>query len=471
MALISLEFLAFATLVLGVYYLLPGKLQNPFLLLASYAFYLTWDWQYAVILLAITGVNFFWGLWLEKTERQKCAPLLRAGVILNLLVFGIFLFAKFYNQPLTGLLASLGAKNLVVNILLPVGFSYYILECISYLTDIHHRLVKATPDFLEFALYLAYFPKLLSGPIERARSFLPQLREAKTITAETFQRSVHLILVGVVRSVVLGGLCSLFFPTNAFTDPLSYSSTELVLAVALIGFTIYNLFAGYSNVARGVSLLFGIDLNRNFAQPFFAKDFSDFWMRWHNSLSMWLRDYIYLPVSRALLRRNLKQTNLENLVLPPLVTLLASGIWHGASPNLLVWGLVMGVYVIAENVLNLFRRAAPAKPTRPWRRVLASVVVSGLAILSAIPFQFNLPTGKIIVYGIIKRVEFSPPDLVPLLIIAASLLLDWIHYHYQDEFVFLRCRRGVRIALVPLACFAILVVSNLLTVPTTFIYP
>lgn len=470
MEIISLDFAFFVLISLLIFYLLPGKLQNLFLLLASYYFYSTWSLSYVVILLGITVFNFFYAQWLQNSVGSRRKIVLWVGVGLNLVVLFLYLFGNLPSANLANLVEQYGA-SFEAKFILPIGLSYYILECISNLFDIRLKIAKPSKNFIDFALYLVYFPKLISGPIERARKFLPQLSAKKVIDNEIFARSTMLIVVGLTQTVILGGALTVLYPANVMDTPQDYTSPELIMGLLVFMFYLYNQFAGYTKIVRGISGLFGIELSRNFAYPFFSKDFSDFWNRWHISLSQWLRDYIYLPLSRAFLRRNPSRSNKANLILPPLATMLASGMWHGASWNLLLWGALNGFYVIMENLLNLYRPASPKAQKPIWRQILSSIVVIGLATLAVIPFRLDLATSKVFLYRLAFAWEWQLPDLRPLIILALSLILDWLQYRHNDEFIFLKWPHWRQALIGALAALAIIIVYNLQNAPATFIYP
>jgi len=189
--------------------------------------------------------------------------------------------------------------------------------------------VPAEPDVVHFALYLAYFPKLLAGPIERARSFLPRLTAAGDVTNDVLARSATLIVIGIGRKLLIADPLFSRIPAEVTVDPLQYPAPRLLVWLVAYAFALYNDFAGYTDIVRGVSGLFGIELSRNFAAPFFSRNFTELWTRWHITLSSWLRDYIYFPLSRALVRRNPNATHFVTLFVPPMVTMLVSGLWHG----------------------------------------------------------------------------------------------------------------------------------------------
>lgn len=466
MPLISLKFALFVLACLCIYYLLPGKLQNPFLLLASYYFYASWSWPFSLILLALTVFNFFYAQHLQRCQTHK-RPILWLGVAANV---GIFLFFLL-GSGLGSLIRRFGFANFEVGVLLPLGFGYHVLESISYLVDISLRLGKPTTNFVDFALYLAYFPKLVSGPIERARKFLPQLSGKRVVDNQALARSLMLILIGLVRSTVLAGMITVLIPAAALQSPLEHTGFQLMVGLFGFAFYLYNQFAGYTDLVRGVSGLFGIELTRNFAQPFFSQDFSDFWRRWHISLSQWLRDYIYMPMSRALLRRNPSRSNKANLILPPLATMFASGLWHGGSPNLLAWGLLNGLYIVIENFVNLFRPSAPNAKRPAWRAVLGSLVLLGLALFAAIPFKLTLGYSRLLLGQVLFAWGWQMPDLRVPVVMLASLVLDWLQFRRNDEFVFLGWPRSLQALAAVLAFFAVVIVYQLQNAPATFVYP
>ncbi|MDH5508635.1 MAG: hypothetical protein OEZ02_15540, partial [Anaerolineae bacterium] len=254
MEIISLEFMYFVLAALAVYYVLPGKLQNAFLLIASYYFYVLWSWKYAVVLVVLTIFNYTYAH-LIKGDRKRKQVMLQIGVGVNLLVFGVMLFGYKLEPGLNQILSNLGKPGWVVHILVPLGFSYAVLECISYLVDVNRKLLPAHRNLVDFGLYLVYFPKMISGPIARAKTFLPMLQEAKSIDNQIVTRSIGLVLTGLLRSIVFAGMLAMLSP-DVYSDPERYSNTQLALDMLAFGFILYNQFAGYTNIVRGVSGLF-----------------------------------------------------------------------------------------------------------------------------------------------------------------------------------------------------------------------
>ncbi|MCE7904792.1 MAG: MBOAT family protein [Anaerolineae bacterium CFX3] len=469
MTILSAKFLVFVLVALAIYYILPRRLQNPFLLIASYYYYSTWLRWYPLLLLAQTAVVFGLGHWLYRSVKSK-RVILWLGILFNVGILLGFLVGGTYLKGVLEINAS-NARTILPLLVLPVGASYYALNGISYLIDINLKLSKPTSNFVDFALYLAWFPKLISGPLERARKFLPQLAEKRTVDDEALASSLTLILVGLFRASLLGGLLTLFLPAIPLQDPASHGALVLLWALVTYMFYLYNQFAGYTDIARGVSGLFGIQLSRNFNAPFFSKDVSDFWTRWHISLSQWLRDYIYMPVSRAFLRKNPSRANIPNLIVPPLVTMLISGLWHGADWNHLVWGALMGLLIMFENIRMLSRPAQAEASIPLWRRILSRSWLILLMAASTVPFVLDLKQTYVFFARIVKGWDGVMFDLRPAAPVILSLLVDWFQQRGKDELVFRKWpfwAQAILLALIPLA---VIVITKLQSAPPVFVYP
>lgn len=474
MAILSLKFLVFVLVTLAVYYLAgyfraPRILQNLSLLAASYYYYYTWFQWYPLLLFALTAINFGLGHWLFKSARGKRA-VLWLGVFVNVGLMLWFLVGGKYLQG-TLEITSANALDIMPLLILPIGMSYYALNSISYFIDINLRLSKPTTNFVDFALYLAWFPKLISGPLERARKFLPQLAEQRTVDNETIASSLTLILVGLFRTAILGGILTLLRPAVPMSAPAAYGTLVLLWALVTYMFYLYNQFAGYTDIVRGVSGLFGIQLTRNFNTPFFSKDFSDFWQRWHISLSQWLRDYIYMPTSRAFLRRNPSRTNIPNLIVPPLVTMLISGLWHKADLNHVVWGALMGLFILIENVRMLFRPAKAEAQIPLWRRISSKVWLGALMAAATVPFLLDLTQTRIFFRQVVKNWDGVMFDPRPLAVIALSLLVDWFQHRSGDEFIFRKWPVWLQAVLMAAIPLAVMVIDQLQSAPPVFVYP
>ena len=420
---VSLDFFIFTTITLVIYHVLAPRAQVIWLLVVSCFFYATWSISHLAVLFFFAILNFSLARQIEKTRSQT---LFTAGLILNL---GSFFSIKLLAGPYGGRLLDALNQSAWEAIILPVGFSFYSLQLISYLTDVYRGQIKSTDDFVHFVLYLVYFPKILSGPIERAKIFLPQLQKDRRVDNDAIEQGIYLIILGLLRKIVIADHLSRLRPANIFSQPESYTPLERMIWVIIYAFILYNDFAGYTSIIRGISCFFGIHLSPNFRQPFFSASFSNFWTRWHISLSEWLRDYIFYPARRWLMPLRI---NWLAVVVPPLATMLFSGFWHGASLALLFWGFLHGLYLIFEQILhqmNLF-------PKKVSSSQLYKISVFVLITLAWIPF--NTPSvrsaGRYFV-GLFKPYSgsfdhFILPDLI--LLIFLSLWLDWQEGRHND---------------------------------------
>ena len=427
MQIISPQFLLFAAITLAVYYLLERKAQNLWLLLASFFFYLTLRWEYALILFIVALLNYFIG------KRAASRAWLLAGLGIDVASFAAL---KLFSGPYGTRLLGFTGQHELLSLLLPVGYSFYILQAVSYLIDIHRGQTKPAQTFIDLALYLAYFPKLLAGPIERPGRFLPRLEADRRVDSAAVARSAGLILVGILRKVVIADRINALIPATVFSDPAAFTSLEKLAWFLVFTFGLYNDFQGYSTIARGLSGLFGIELELNFRQPFFARSFSDFWTRWHISLSFWLRDYIFFPARRWLMQRRWPQK--LTVILPPLLTMLASGFWHGAHAAMLVWGGLHGLYLVSEQLLKSKKPGS----SNPLRNALSILIVFTLTTLAWIPFAASSLRAALEYFAGLfaftaQVTSFIPaPDLVAAT--ALTLWLDWQESRHASESFFLK---------------------------------
>jgi len=420
MQIISVQFLALSIITLAVYYLLARKAQNIWLLLVSYFFYATFGRQYALVLFAVTIINFFIGRLV--TSRAWLA----LGIGLNL---SSFLALKLLSGPYGPRLLPNSVD--VLTLLLPIGFSFYILQAISYLVDVHNKTAEPSDSLVDFALYLGYFPKLLSGPIERSADFLSKLQTSRHVDASTLARGLGLILLGLVRKVILSDRLSSFLPPTVFSEPSAFSALEKLIWLLVFTFSLYNDFAGYTSIVRGLSALMGIELSPNFRQPFFANSFSDFWTRWHISLSFWLRDYIFFPARRWLMQK--RSPRQLAVILPPLITMFASGFWHGAYVSVMVWGGLQGLLLIAEQWFG------SSHQTSRIRNVFSALAVFSIFTLTLIPFAASSLRAAIEYFTGLFAFTAQITSYIPLPdLMAAGIISLWIDWqesrHAADAF-------------------------------------
>lgn len=357
----SYTFALFLPVVLAVYYVLGRRRQNLWLLAASYFFYGCWDYRFLSLILISTLVDFVAGTGIHRSAspggRKRWLAL---SVCVNLGILGFFKYFGFFAGSTAAMfrLAGIEASTVTLNFVLPVGISFYTFQTMSYTIDIYRSKMKPTGDLITFALYVAYFPQLVAGPIERAVRLLPQLQRPRRVTADGLSSGSVLILIGLFKKLVLADSVA-GTVDGVFASPDGVSSAVLLRAAYLFAIQIYCDFSGYSDIARGTSRLFGIELIENFHQPYFSTNITEFWRRWHVSLSSWLRDYLYIPLGGN--RRGSGRTY-ANL----LTTMFLGGLWHGANWTFVIWGLIHGVYLAAHKlILGRGKEVRGLLPERP----------------------------------------------------------------------------------------------------------
>ena len=346
----TFTFALFFVVVLTVGWLMPGRRAwwKLFMLAASYFFYGYWDMRFVGLIAASTVVNQAAATWLDHLRRPGARrAVVSTAVAANLASLGFFKYAGFFVDSAESALEGLGvAADLpLLNIILPVGISFFTFQAISYVLDVHRGATEPAKP-LDFAVYLAFFPQLVAGPIVRAHELIPQLNEPRTLRHTDFTRGVVLIAAGLFKKMVVATYLAEALVDDVFAFPDRFSSLEVLLGVYGYAVQIYADFSGYTDIAIGVALLLGIRLPDNFNQPYRAATIQDFWRRWHMSLSRWLRDYLYIPLggNRGGARR--RDRNL-------LLTMLLGGLWHGAAWTFVLWGIFHGLGLLVERRMGL----------------------------------------------------------------------------------------------------------------------
>lgn len=479
MPITSTDFAVFASLVLGLYFLVPARWQNRVLLAASVIFLAAWRLEFAIILPALAVANFHIGRRIVAGNPRK-KWWLRGGIALNLAALLFFKYAGFYVQDFERLLGDVGIATEAGTwrILLPIGLSFFAVQAISYLLDLNQKLLEPEQKLIHFALYMLYFPRMVSGPIERAREFLPRIAEPRPFFDETvLSRAFLLIMVGLVRKIAIADVLLTITPTDVFSHPSRYLAPELFIWLLAYAFTIYNDFAGYTSIVRGVSLLFGIELSRNFDTPYLARNFTEFWNRWHMTLSFWLRDYIFTPLTRALLRRKYKSRHPLTLIAPPLVTMIVSALWHDIAAGMLLWGLLHGLFQVVERLRGLVIRTKAPDSYPAWRQVASMGVVFTLAVLAWVPFRTDIPATLDYWTGLVNLSQWAgfadwSNYLYGLIValIGVSFCLD-LPVYFKGELFFAKPRPIVKAVLINAAVFLIIFgVAAQGEAPPPFIY-
>ncbi|KAA6340723.1 Peptidoglycan O-acetyltransferase [termite gut metagenome] len=335
----SIEFLLFLPIVFALYWFVFKRLnqQNLFVVVASYFFYGWWDWRFLVLIAFTSFCSYYSGILLEKAEskRTKQKWISASNIVLNLLILGTFKYFNFFTDSFAALFQSFGYKmdTVTLDILLPVGISFYTFQALSYTIDVYQHKIKPTRDPVAFFAFISFFPQLVAGPIERATNLLPQFQRKRAFDYAKAVDGMRQMLWGFFKKMVVADNCATVV-NDIWRGYQGESGGQLLLVAVLFTFQIYGDFSGYSDIAIGCARLLGIEIKRNFNFPYFSRDIAEFWRRWHISLTTWFRDYIYIPLGGS---RVGKWKSFRNTM----VIFLVSGFWHGANWTFIVWERIM----------------------------------------------------------------------------------------------------------------------------------
>jgi alginate O-acetyltransferase complex protein AlgI len=349
----SIDFAIFLPVVFILYWFIANKSirkQNLLLLAASYFFYACWDWRFLFLLIFSTLLDYFTGLKMSAattTAKRKTWFWLSVGI--NLGFLGVFKYYNFFAASFAEALAQLGFKinPWTLQVILPVGISFYTFHGLSYVIDIYKKRIEAERNYIDYAVFVSFFPLLVAGPIERATHLLPQIKTKRVFDYTKAVDGLRQILWGLFKKMVIADQAATY-ANMIFNHPADYSGSTLVLGAVFFTFQIYGDFSGYSDIALGTAKLFGIDLLRNFAFPYFSRDIAEFWRRWHISLSTWFRDYLYIPLGGSKGGNWMKIRN-------TFIIFLVSGFWHGANWTFIVWGCLNALYIMPSIIFNTNR--------------------------------------------------------------------------------------------------------------------
>ena len=341
----SIEFLIFFPLVFAMYWMLRNSVykQNILLLISSYVFYGWWDWRFLSLIVYSSFIDYMTGLKIESSSSQKHKKQwLLLSLISNLGLLAVFKYYNFFADSFAQAMSSVGweVNDLTLNIILPVGISFYTFQTLSYTIDVYREHLKPTKDIVAFFTYVSLFPQLVAGPIERASNLIPQIKNKRVFKSSQFNAGIFQIIVGLFRKIVIADNLAIYVDT-VYGNPELHNGSTLLLATIFYAFQIYYDFSGYSDIAIGSAKLLGFNFNQNFNFPYFSKSITEFWRRWHISLSSWLKDYLYISLGGN--RKGIKITY-RNL----LITMLLGGLWHGSSWNFVIWGAIHGTALAIE---------------------------------------------------------------------------------------------------------------------------
>jgi D-alanyl-lipoteichoic acid acyltransferase DltB (MBOAT superfamily) len=432
----SIDFALFLPIVFLLYWFGAKqnlKFQNILIVLASYLFYGWWDWRFLSLILFSTLVDYSIGLQLKKEDSHtKRKLLLWISILVNI---GYLAFFKYYNFFLYNFIraftlfgAEIQANSL--DIILPVGISFYTFQTLSYTIDVYKRKLEPTKDFIVFSAFVSFFPQLVAGPIERATHLLPQFYTKRTFDYSKAVDGMRQILWGLFKKIVIADNCAQYADL-IFNNSSDYSGSTLVLGALFFTFQIYGDFSGYSDIAIGTSRLFGFDLMQNFNFPYFSRDIAEFWRRWHISLSTWFRDYLYIPLGGS---RGSRWSKVRNIF----IIFIVSGFWHGARWTFIIWGALNAIYFLALFLTNSNRNnigtVAQGKYLPSIKEFLSMSLTFILTIFAWIFFRAeSLTHARQYIRGVFHTSLFSIPEVLPIPIILFITLFMLIEWLYRDK--------------------------------------
>jgi D-alanyl-lipoteichoic acid acyltransferase DltB (MBOAT superfamily) len=385
----SFEFIIFLPAVFLLYWFVFKKLnmQNVFVIAASYLFYGWWDWRF-LLLIALTSLcSYLSGIGIERHEgnRKLQKQISALNIVLNLLILCCFKYFNFFSGNLILLFKTFGYEldGVTLNVLLPVGISFYTFQALSYTIDVYWHKLKATHDPVAFFAFISFFPQLVAGPIERATNLLPQFSRPRTFNYNLAVDGMRQMLWGFFKKIVIADNCALF-ANGVFENYDTMNGSALFMGAFFFTIQIYCDFSGYSDIAIGCARLFGIDLMRNFNCPYFSRDIAEFWRRWHISLTTWFRDYVYIPLGGS---RGGKWKNVRNTM----IIFMVSGFWHGANWTFIAWGGYHALLFVPLLLLNRnrrYRNTVAEERVFPYiREVLQMLFTFGLVLIGWIVFR------------------------------------------------------------------------------------
>lgn len=428
----SIDFAVFLPVTFIIYWGIVGRnlrLQNVFLLFISYVFYGWWDWRFLSLIFISTLIDYWVGIKCAEEKKQSIRKIyLSISILFNLGMLGFFKYFNFFAENFMQAFSLFGysPNYSVLQVVLPVGISFYTFQTMSYSLDIYNKKLEPTRSFIDFGAFVSFFPQLVAGPIERASNLLPQISKARVFNYNDAVGGVRLILWGLFKKVVIADNCSKVV-TQVFLDYAELSALEIIYGVVLFAFQIYGDFSGYSDIAIGVAALFGFKLMTNFQTPYFSRDIGEFWRRWHISLSTWFRDYIYIPLGGSRVSTRIAIRNI-------FIIFLLSGFWHGANWTYVFWGGLNAIYflplfLLKKNRANLGYENHQTTLSR-FREIGSILFTFGLTCFAWIFFRSESIGQAFELIGSLFSNQLLPSNLnlfrkFMILVLCAFLFFEW----------------------------------------------
>lgn len=432
----SIDFAVFLPIVFILYWAVTQrnlKLQNLLLVVASYVFYGWWDWRFLFLILFTSCMDFLISKGLSTTDDQRRRKvLLTISIVVDLGILGFFKYFNFFQENFIAAFRFFGheIQSNSLNIILPVGISFYTFQSLSYTIDVYRKKLQPAEHLVDFLAFVSFFPQLVAGPIERATNLLPQFYEKRIFEYNKAADGMRQILWGLFKKIVIADNCATY-ANLIFNSSAEYSGSTLLLGALFFTFQIYGDFSGYSDIAIGTARLFGFNLMRNFAYPYFSRDIAEFWRRWHISLSTWFRDYLYIPLGGS---RGGKLKSIRNTF----IIFIVSGFWHGANWTFIVWGALNAIYFLPLLLTNNNRKnidiVARDKKFPSLREFIGIVVTFSLTVFAWIFFRAeNIGHAFNYISRILSPSIFSIPvfsgrmqALVTIILVIFFIVIEWL---------------------------------------------
>ncbi|MDO5971129.1 MBOAT family O-acyltransferase [Flavivirga aquimarina] len=427
----SIEYLFFLPIAFILYWFVFHKrlnFQNTLLLVLSYIFYGWWDWRFLSLIIFSSIIDYTCGLQIEKSPSKKTKKrLLIVSMIVNLGFLGVFKYFNFFSESLSNAFNSVGYQfgPLTLEVILPVGISFYTFQTMSYTIDVYKGKLKPTKNIISFFAFVSFFPQLVAGPIERATNLLPQFYTKRRFDYKNAVNGLRQILWGLFKKIVVADNCAIVV-NQVFDNHLDYSASTLAVGAIFFAFQIYGDFSGYSDIAIGTSRLFGFNLMQNFAFPYFSRDIAEFWRRWHISLSTWFRDYLYIPLggSKGGLWLKIRNT---------FIIFIVSGFWHGANWTFIFWGTLNAIYFLPLLLLKRNRihtnNIAENKLFISFTEIYQVLITFTITTIAWVFFRAeSIEQGFSYVISLFSKSMLTMPsvDIKPFLFIFILLIFEWL---------------------------------------------
>jgi alginate O-acetyltransferase complex protein AlgI len=481
----SFIFIIFLVILIPAYYFLTPRLRKHLLLVVSYAFYGYWDFRFCSLLFFISVVDFFLGryIYLSNNNKRK-KTLLFVSLVSNFSILGFFKYFNFFSSSLNSFLSvfNIELDYLQLNLILPLGLSFFVFKSLTYTIDVYRGELKFVNSFVDYALFISFFPQLLAGPIERAKNLLPQISIMPTPTKKQFAQGFALLTIGMLKKILVGDTAGKIVD-QIFAQPQYFASSELLLGLILFSIQIYADFSGYSSIARGVSKWLGFETMINFNQPYLSSSITEFWRRWHISLSTWFRDYLFLPLAyfatRKITTTKVLGMRSDKVVysIATLVTFFVCGLWHGASWTFVVWGLLHGIYLVCHRFIMKKKRVNDKYKFNGYLSLFyfaAKVLVTNILVIVTWLFFRSETFGKT-AFFIEKMFNWESGDFgiriftIGLSFVLVTLIIDFFEYYFKDHEFLLRLRVEYRYGFA-LVCWVMILLYMVQSAPMPFIY-